>query len=101
MGEHLAELVVAHLADIGALAAERGDPGDRVAARAAGHLDAGSHRGVELLRPRLVDQHHAALGQLVRGQEGVIGMGNDVDDGVADPQHVNGSGSHEFSSQGQ
>ena len=42
----------------------------------------------------LVDQHHAALGQLVGGEEGVVGVADDVDDGVADAQHVESGGSH-------
>src|SRR5207247_2370316 len=55
-----------------------------VAGRAAGGLQAGLHAPVKLSRPRLVDQHHRALDQGLRGQEGVVRRRDHVDDGVAD-----------------
>ena len=84
VGEDFSQLVVGHLAEIGRLAAEAGDAGDGVARRTAGGFHARRHFGVERLRLRLVDQHHGALVEAVGGQEGVVGRGYYVDDGVAD-----------------
>src|SRR5205085_6634722 len=47
VAEYLAEEVVAQLADIAALAAERGDAGHRVAGRTARAFDRRAHLGVE------------------------------------------------------
>ncbi len=61
VAENLAEEVVAHLADIAALAAERGDPGHRVAGGAAGTFDGRPHFAVERLGALGVDQRHRAF----------------------------------------
>ena len=86
--EDRAELIVGHLADVGRLAPERGDAGDRVPRRTAGRLLARSHDAVELLGHLGVDQIHRALRQVVRRQQRVVGLGDHVDDGVADRSHV-------------
>src|SRR3546814_20484249 len=61
--EDLAQLVVAHAADIGTGRAERGQTGDRVAARPPRHLDAGTHRLVQIHRTIGVDQRHHPFGR--------------------------------------
>jgi hypothetical protein len=86
----VAELVARHLADEGGAAAERGEARGRVAGRSAAEFAPRPHRAVEPLRFGLVDQAHRALGQALLGQEGVSGIGNHVDDGIADRQHING-----------
>ena len=83
-----AELVVLGLADEGAAAAQRGDGGDGVGGRAAGDLDRRAHRRVERLGALGVDQRHRSLVQAVADEEGVVGLRQHVDDGVADADHV-------------
>ena len=67
--EDLAQLVVADLADIGALAAERGEAGDRVrrpsrrTSRCRGPM-----QRIERLGARRVDQRHGALDQALRSR---------------------------------
>ena len=41
-----------------------------------------------MLRARLVDQRHAALVHLLLDEEIVLGVGDHVDDGVADAENV-------------
>ena len=82
--EGASEQVVADLADIGRPAAEGGDAGDRVGGGAARGFDRRTHVRVERLGPRLVDQHHRALGDAVPGEERIVGGGDDIDDGIAD-----------------
>ena len=59
-------------------------PAAVLAARAARHLDAGAHGVVELLGALGVDQVHRPLDEVVGGEELVVVVGEDVDDGVAD-----------------
>ena len=47
-----------------------------------------AHLAVEAHRLGLVDQPHRALVEALRGEEGVVGVGDDVDDRIADAQHV-------------
>jgi hypothetical protein len=84
VGEDAAQLVVRHLAEEGAAPAEARQPRHRVGRRAAGRLHAWSHLGVERLGLSLVHQGHGALGDAGRGQKGVVGRRDHVDDGVAD-----------------
>ena len=84
----VAELIAGHLADVCRLAPERGDAGDRVPRRTAGRLLARSHDAVQLLGHLGVDQVHRALRQVVLREQGVVGLGNHVDDGVADRSDV-------------
>jgi hypothetical protein len=88
VGEHCAELVVAHLAQVLRGAAERGDPDDRVRRRPAGDLDGGAHRVVDLGRTGLIDQRHRALRHPQAIDEVVALVADHVDEGVADPDHV-------------
>ncbi len=84
MGEHLAQSVVRHFADIGRAAAQAGHARHRIGRRAARGLDARRHTAVQPLGLVLVDQHHAALGQTFVGQKVLGAGGDDVDNGVAD-----------------
>src|SRR4030095_4586355 len=77
-----------HLADIGSLPPEHGDAGNGVPRRAARRLLARSHDAVQLLGHLGVDQIHRALWQLVRSEQGVVGLGYHVDNGVADRSHI-------------
>ena len=86
--EHLAEIIVAHLADIGAASAERGESGHRIAARPAGTFRRRPHLGIEEIGPIRTDQHHATLVQRVFGKKGVIGLHHDIDERVADTEEV-------------
>ncbi len=84
VGEHAAELIVGHLAEVNGAASKAGDAGDGVAGRSPGGLDARRHAAVEVARPRLVDQHHRTLGQGLGREESLVGGRDHIDDGVAD-----------------
>ena len=86
--EHLAELVVADLADVRRPPAEAGDAAHRVGRRPAAHLDRRAERAVELEGPLGVDQRHRALDELVLVEERVVGVGDHVDERVADADDV-------------
>ena len=59
-----------------------------LAAEPAGRLDGPAHGGVEGLGPVGVDEGHRPLHQAVGLDEGVVLVGEDVDEGVADPHDV-------------
>jgi hypothetical protein len=86
--EHVAEVVVGDLADVRRLAAEAGDAGHRVGRRAATHLDRRPERLVQADGALGLDERHRTLDQFLRGEEVVIGLGDDVDEGVADADDV-------------
>ena len=88
VAEHRAELVVADLADVRRPPAERGDAAHRVGRRAAAHLDGAAERLVQVHRPLGLDQRHRPLDEVVLGDEAVVGMGDDVDQRVADADDV-------------
>ena len=94
MGEGAAELVVLDLADEGGTRTERGDADDGVGRRAAGAFGRRPHRLVDCGGARLVDQRHGALVHALRHQEIVLGAGDDVDNGVADAEHVVAGSGH-------
>ena len=71
-----------------ARAAEAGDAAHRVGGRPAAHLDGAAERPVQVQRPVGVDQRHRALHQLVLVDERVVGVGDDVDERVADADDV-------------
>ena len=71
-----------------ARAAERGDAAHRVGRRAAAHLDRTAQRLVQVQRPIGVDQRHRAFHEVVSIDESVVGMGDHVDEGIADPDDV-------------
>jgi hypothetical protein len=90
-----AELVGRDLADEAGAAAERGDAGGGVARRAAADLARRAHMIVEPRRLRRVDQPHHPLGQPLAREEIVIAIGDDVDDRIADREHVEAGFGHQ------
>ena len=88
VAEHLAEVVVADLADVGGTAAERGDAAHRVGRRPAAHLDRTAERPVQVERPVGVDQGHRALDQVVPAMNSSSAWRDDVDERVADADDV-------------
>ena len=61
--KHPTELVVGHFADVATRTAERGDAGDGVGDRAAGHLDGLAHRVEEPVQLVRLDERHGRLDQ--------------------------------------
>ena len=99
MNEDLAELVVLDLSEKGALAAEGGKARDRIGAGAARAFDGFAHTAIEHVGALRVDQCHAALLDVLKLQEGVVGIGDHIDEGIADAgnvifqlAHISGSG---------
>ncbi len=88
MGEHVAQLVVAHLPDEGAALAERGQPRQRVCRRSSADFLARTHVGVERLGGFRVDQLHATLGKRMFGQKCVVARSKHIDNGIADRDNI-------------
>ena len=88
VGEDLPELVVGDLADEGGLEPERGQARDRVRRRTAAELASRPHGFVKLGGLGFVDQPHRPLGHADARHELVAGIGDHVDDGVADGENV-------------
>jgi hypothetical protein len=88
VAEHLAELIVAHLADVLRASAERGDAHDRVGRGAAGDLHGRAHGLVEIVGTRFIDEVHRALHEGVRRQERIGLVTQDVHERIADAHHV-------------
>ena len=94
VAEHLAKLVVAHLADIGAVSTQRRDSGQRVRGRAARRFDARPHLFVKLARAVGIDQRHRAFFEPERIELPVFGLCDHIDDGVSDANDVEGRFGH-------
>ena len=94
MREGAAEVVVLDLADESRARTERGHADNSIRGRAAGRLDGRAHRVVDRLRARLVDQRHRAFAHALLEQKILLGAGNDVDDRIADTEHVVAGGWH-------
>ena len=88
VGEDFAQLVVAHLADEGALQAEQRCARQRVRRRSAGDFARLAHRVVQPRRALGIDQRHSAAIEAKLGNEFVGAAGDDVDHGVADGDDV-------------
>src|SRR5439155_14351594 len=84
----LTELAGRHLADEPGAAPRSGDATARVTGRRAADLVRGAHVRIEPLRLLGVDQPHRSLDQPLRRQEIVAGVGDHVDDGIADAQDI-------------
>ena len=69
-------------------------PGHRVAGRPARGLDRRPHDPVERLGAFGVDQGHRPLDQRLLLEECLVGMGDHVDNGVADADDVDGGFTH-------
>ena len=92
----LAEQIVRHLADEAAAPAERGDAGDGVRRRSAARLDPRPHPAVQPFGGVGIDEPHRSLGDPLGGDEGVVGAGDHVDDGIADRDDIEGRGAHAY-----
>ena len=88
MDEHLAKLIVGHLADESATLAERGEPRQRVRCRTAANLLPGTHFAIEIGRLLGADQPHRAFLNANFREEFWRGTGDDVDDGIADGDDI-------------
>ena len=86
--EDAAQMVVRDLAEIGRPPAEAGHARRRVGRASAGSLDRRAHRRIKMLGAVRVDQVHRALDDVLRDEEILLRLRDDVDDGVADRQHV-------------
>ena len=65
--------------------------GGRVRSRTAARFTSRAHSAVEPCSFVGVDQPHRSFGKPLFGEEGVVGSGDDVDNGVADSEHVEAS----------
>jgi hypothetical protein len=83
-----AQLVVGDLAEVRGAAAEAGEAAHRVGRRPTAHLDGGSERPVQVHGAVGVDQLHRPLDEPVVGEERVVGVGDDIDQGIADADHI-------------
>ena len=88
MGKRPAEQVVLDLADEGCARPEARQADNGVGGRAAGHLDRRAHGLIDRLGAGGVDQRHPALAHALPEQEILFGAGNDIDDRIADAEHV-------------
>ena len=88
MAIDFAQLVIRNLADEGSLQAQHRRAGQRVGGRAARDFLGRPHLGVEIDRPFGIDQPHRPRRQILVLQELVRDGGENVDDGVADGDHV-------------
>ncbi len=94
MAEDLSQQIVAHLADKGAAAAERGEASHRVGGRPARRLDRRPHPPVERLGALGVNQGHRPLDQPLFRQKVLLGMGDHIDDRIADADNIDRSSFH-------
>src|SRR5262249_55950915 len=69
-------------------------PGLGIGRRAAGNLDRRPHDVVDRVRPLLVDELHAAFAHVLTDEEIVLGLGEHVDDGVADTEDIEAGCGH-------
>src|SRR6185436_3908156 len=72
----------------------RRNPRDGVPRRSARGFLAGTHVAVQPLSRLGVDEVHRALRQLVLVEERIVGLGDHVDDGVADRGDIELRGAH-------
>ena len=86
--EHGARLIVPHLADIAGGAAEPRHTHHGVGGGAAADFDCATHAPTERRGAASVDQGHRALGQVLLGEQRVVGFDDGIDDGVTDPDDI-------------
>ena len=87
-GVEAPQRIVAHPADESGLEPQIAAARQRVADRSARRLGAVLHRGIEHLGAFTLDQLHDALGDPHVIEEGIIGLGQHIDNGVADADHL-------------
>ncbi len=90
----VAQLVARHLADEAGLEPERGKSRRRIAGRSAADLAPRPHYAVKAHRLGFVDQSHRPFVQPLFGKEGIVGIGDHIDDGISDAQHIEAGSSH-------
>jgi len=88
VGERGAELVVLDLADIGRSRAEIGDADNGIGGRSARHFGRRTHVPIDRGRTGLVDQRHAAFGHAVAIQKSIVGLHQDIENRVTNPENV-------------
>ena len=86
--EDVTEIVGTDLADVGGSSAETGDAAHGVGRRATAHLDRRPECPVQMEGPFGVDESHRTLGERLTFDEGVVGVGDDVDQSITDADHV-------------
>ena len=91
---NIAQFVARHLADEARFQPERSQPRGGVARRSAADLAPRPHHAVQPHRLRFVDQPHRPLGQRLLGKKGVVGIGDHVDNGIADAKHIKAGCGH-------
>ena len=89
--EDVAELVLGDLADKTTFAAQRRDTGDSVRRRTPARLDPRTHLGIQRVGV-LGREHqlHRSLGHTFRRDEGIVGLRQDIDNGISDGDDVVG-----------
>ena len=90
VGEDPTEIVVGDSADEGRQCAERGQTRCGVGGRAARNLDRRRHGGIDQPSTVGVGQLHRPLDHCVIVEEGIVGMGEDVDDRIPDAEDIEG-----------
>src|SRR5206468_9445717 len=88
VAEHLAELILRHLADKAGAKAERRKTRNRVGCRSAARLDARWHALVQPVRLLGIDQAHRPFDEPLAFQKFIVGSGNHVHNGIADGKNV-------------
>ena len=88
VAEHLAEIVGVDLADVGRSPTEARHSTHGVGRRTTAHLDRTGKRCVQLDRTLGLDQGHRALHELLPLEEVVRGVGDHVDERIADADDV-------------
>ena len=88
VGEGVARIVSAHLADEGRFGAEGGEAHNGVGRRTAGDHRARAHGLIEAEGARLVDQHHAALVEVFAAEKIIFRAGDHIHDRIAQAQNV-------------
>ena len=88
VGENRPQLVIAHPADEGRLAAQLGNAGQGVGGGTTGGFQSRAQAGVKPFGRNLIDQGHGALAQAMFLKEAVVGLDQHVHDGVADADHI-------------
>ena len=95
VGEDAPEGIVLDLAGEGAFGAQARHHGDGVGGGPAGAFHGRAGLVIDRRGLGLVDQGHRTLGQALAFQEGVIGLGQNIDNGVADADNVETGIGHE------
>jgi len=88
VGENLAELIARHPADERALATERRNARTGVCNRSSGLFRSRAHRIVNAVCLPRIDQLHESLFHSLVGQKGLVTASDDIDNGIANADHV-------------